>query len=60
MFKILAVLLACYVARCLVTGDVYGRSGAWGRSWNRNREPFGFWGAVGSYCVLALAMFFIF
>jgi hypothetical protein len=60
MFKMLALLLALYVARCLVVGNVYGRSGPWGRSWSRATEPLGYWGALGSYSVLALAMFFVF
>ena len=60
MFRILAVLLAFYIAGCLVAGSVYGRRGAWGRRWRREEDPFGYWSAVGAYVVLAIAMFFLF
>jgi len=60
MFKILAILLAIYIARCLMSGSVYGRSGAWGRSWRRGEDPVGYWSAVGAYVVLAIALFFVF
>jgi len=60
MFKILGALLALYVARCIVAGDVYGRSGLWGRSWRRDEDALGYWSAVGAYGALMLMLFFLF
>jgi len=60
VFRIFAVLLAVCIARCLMSGCVYGRSGAWGRRWCRHEDPVGYWGAVGAYAVLAIALFFVF
>ena len=59
MFKILEVVLAVYVARCIVTGDVYGRSGLWGRSWRRDEDALGYWSAVGAYGALVLMLIFL-
>ena len=60
LFKILGVLLACYVAQALSTGAVYARSRAWGRTFTRADDAFGYWAAVGSYSLLALALVFLF
>lgn len=60
LFKILGVLLACYVAQALWTGSVYARWRAWGRTFTRADDALGYWGAIGSYCLLSLALLFVF
>jgi len=60
LFKILVVLLACYVAQALRTGSVYARSRAWGRTFTRVDDAFGYWAAIGSYSLLSLALVFLF
>jgi hypothetical protein len=60
LFKILGVLLACYVVQALRTGAVYARWRAWGRTFRRADDALGYWGAIGSYCLLSLALVFVF
>ena len=60
MFKLLGVLLAIYVAHCLITGAVYAKAGVWGRTYHRDKNTRAYWGAIGSYSVLVLALCFIF
>jgi hypothetical protein len=60
MFKLLGALLALYVVQCLVTGAVFAKSGPWGRTYRRDEDSLGYWGAVGAYVVLVLALFFVF
>ena len=60
LFKTLGVLLACYVARALWTGSVYARWRAWGRAFERADDALGYWGAIGSYVLLSLALVFLF
>ncbi len=60
MFRILGVLLALYVGRCLVVGDVYARAGLWGRTYLRTDDGWRFWSAIVAYSALALALCFVF
>lgn len=60
MFRVLGVLLACYVAQALVSGNVYSKSGPWGRTFRRDENAPGYWAAVAAYTLLALALIFIF
>lgn len=60
LFKLLGVLLALYVAQCFMTGSVYAKYRFWGRTYTRDAEPFGYWSTVGIYCLLSLALFFVF
>ena len=60
MFKILAVLVAVYVARSLVTGSVYARSGWWGRTFRRSQDGWRYWSAIVAYSVLVIMLFFAF
>lgn len=59
-FRLLAVLLALYVVYGLATGEVHAKSGVWGRTFQRDESPLGYWGAIGSYAVLALMLAFLF
>lgn len=60
VFKVLGVLLACYVVQALRTGAVFARSRAWGRRFTRGDDPFGYWSAIGAYGLLSLALVFVF
>jgi hypothetical protein len=59
-FRVLGVLLALYVVQALRTGAVYARSRAWGRTFTRADDAFGYWAAIGSYSLLSLALVFVF
>ena len=60
MFKLLAVLLAGYTLYALLEGEVFAKSGAWGKHIRRSEEPFNFMFTIVIYFLLALAMFFYF
>jgi hypothetical protein len=60
MFKILGVLVAGYVTYGFVTGEIYGRYRAWGRTFRRDEDPWRYWGAMVSYSLLATALIFFF
>lgn len=60
MFKILGVLLACYVVQALRTGAVFAQGRVWGRTYTRDVDPFLYWSAIGSYGLLSLALVFVF
>ncbi len=60
MFKILGVAVVGYAIYGVTTGTIYARSGAWGRTFYRDQEPFKYWSAIGSYVVLALLLLFVF
>jgi hypothetical protein len=59
-FDVLGALLACYAAWALHTGTVYARYRAWGRTFTRADDAFGYWAAIGSYVLLALALVLVF
>jgi hypothetical protein len=59
-FQILGVGVGAYVAYGLVTGEVYAKSGAFGRTYERGAHPWGYWGAIGSYTLLAAALLLVF
>jgi hypothetical protein len=60
MFKILGSLLAGYVAYCLYTGRTFAKSGAWGREFDRDAQPFRYWSAIAAYALLAAALMTVF
>ncbi|HEY4366815.1 MAG TPA: hypothetical protein VGN07_06230 [Steroidobacteraceae bacterium] len=60
MFKLLAALLAIYVAQGLASGTIYGKSGTWGRVYRRAEQPSQYWWTIAAYSLLTLALFFIF
>jgi hypothetical protein len=60
LFKLLGLLLACYVAQAVLTGTVYAKSGVWGRTFTRTDDALGYWSAIGAYTLLALALVFVF
>lgn len=60
LFKLLGVLLACYVALSLQRGVVFAKSGPWGRHYRRDEDGFAYWSAIVCYVMLSLALIFIF
>jgi len=60
MFKILGVLLLCYVAISFATGKVYARDRMWGRTYRRDENPWNYWSTLVIYFLLAIALFFLF
>lgn len=56
LFDLLGVLLGLYTAYSLWRGSVYGRSGAWGRSWERGEDPMGYWTLIAIYAVLSVLL----
>jgi len=60
LFRLLAVVVGGYVVVGLLTGEVYARSGVWGRSFRRDENALGYWSAIGAYALLALALGFVF
>ncbi|HVP29740.1 MAG TPA: hypothetical protein VMW35_11330 [Myxococcota bacterium] len=59
-FRLLGVLLACYVVYGVGSGHVYGKSGVWGRTYVRDDDPWGYWGTIGAYSALTFALLFLF
>jgi hypothetical protein len=59
-FKVLGVLVAAYAVYGLSQGEIYGRSGIWGRTFRRDEDAFGYWSAIVAYAVLALMLLFVF
>ncbi len=60
IFKLLGVLLAGYTAWSAWRGQVYARSGAWGRSIRHDTEPVYFKVVIAIYALLALALMTVF
>jgi hypothetical protein len=60
LFKVLGVLLACYVAHALTTGAVFARSGLWGQLFRRETDKWSYWSAIIAYSLLSLACVFVF
>ena len=60
LFKLLGVLVACYVVQALASGAVYARSGVWGRTFRRAEDALGYWSALVAYSLLSLALVFVF
>jgi hypothetical protein len=60
MFKVLSVLLALYIAQCILTGKVFVKSGLWGKTVERDESPTQFWLCTAVYIALALALLFVF
>lgn len=60
MFKPLGVLIALYALYAAVRGEVFVKSGVWGKRVLRDESPQAFWGSVVLYALLAVAVFFFF
>lgn len=60
MFKALGLLVALYTLYSVVKGEVYAKSGAWGKTVSRAESPEYFWVVIAIYAALALALVTIF
>jgi len=60
LFKLLGVLVGAYAGYGLYSGEIYGRSGVWGRTFRRDEDRLGYWSAIVAYVVLALMLLFLF
>lgn len=60
MFKILGGVVALYTAYAAVKGEVYAKSGAWGRTVSRARSPEYFWVVIVIYACLSVALMVVF
>ena len=60
MFELLGVVVGAYVGYGLVTGEIYGKSGPWGRTYRRDEDTRGYWSTVIAYSLLTLALLFWF
>jgi hypothetical protein len=57
-FRLLGVLLGLYVAYGVANGEVYARSGVWGRTFRRDEDSWSYWSTIVVYCGLTLALLF--
>jgi hypothetical protein len=60
MFRILGILVLGYVGYGLLTGQIYGRYHAVGRTFQRDADPWLYWSTLVVYFILAIALFFFF
>jgi len=55
-FKVLGVLVALYTAYAAISGRVYVKSGAGGKTVTRPESPREFWVSIVIYAVLSVAL----
>jgi hypothetical protein len=60
VFKVLGVFVGLYVVYAALKGQVYVRSGAWGRTIFKRDSPGRFWTAIGVYAILSIALLTVF
>ncbi len=59
-FELLGVLVAGYVLHAVLSGEVFAKSGVWGRTVSRADSPTYYWAVVSVYAGLSLALLTIF
>ena len=60
MFKILGIVVALYTAYAAISGEVYAKSGPWGRTVSRVDSPQYFWTVIVIYAGLSVALLTVF
>lgn len=60
MFKMLGLLVGLYTLYAAMNGEVYAKSGVWGRTVSRAESPTYFWVVIAIYGALAVALATIF
>jgi hypothetical protein len=60
LFKGLGVLLAIYTIYATSRGEVYAKSGVWGKTLSRADSPHYFWVVIAIYARLSVALLTIF
>lgn len=56
LFRIIGLLVGAYALYAALRGEVFAKSGAWGRTIDRGEEPANFWLTVAIYGGLAVAL----
>ena len=59
-FRLLGVWLGLYVAYGLAHGEVYARSGVWGRTFYRDQDAWRYGSTIAIYCGSTVALLFYF
>jgi hypothetical protein len=60
MFKLLGVLVLVYTVYAATKGEVFAKSGPWGRLVSRGASPRYFWAVIVIYALLGTALLTIF
>lgn len=60
MFKMLGVSVLLYTVFAALKGEVYAKSGVWGRTVSRTTSPEYFWVVIAIYACLGIALIAIF
>lgn len=60
MFAALGILVCVYAVYAAATGEVYAKSGAWGRRVVRRESPEYFWVVIVIYAGLGIALITVF
>ena len=60
MFKLLGVVLALYTAYAVIKGEVYAKSGVWGKAISKADAPRYFWVVIVIYVGLSIALMTVF
>jgi hypothetical protein len=59
-FDLLGVLVGIYAGYSALTGSVFAKHRAWGRTVYRDQTPWAFWSTIVVYALLAVALVVIF
>ena len=60
LFKLLGILVGIYTVYAVSRGEVFAKSGVWGRAVSREDSPEYFWTVIVIYGALAVALVTIF
>ncbi len=60
MFKLLGMLVAADALYAAWRGEVFAKSGVWGKTVVREESPRSFWAVIGCYGLLAIALLTVF
>jgi hypothetical protein len=60
MFKMLGILVLFYTFYGAHKGEIYAKSGVWGKTISKAESPNYFWSVIAIYTGLGLALIFLF
>lgn len=60
MFKLLGILVGLYTFQSVNKGEVFAKSGMWGRTVSRKDSPQYFWVVIAIYAGLSVALLTVF
>lgn len=55
LFRIIGLLVALYALYAVVAGEVFAKSGIWGKTYTRRETPVNYWMTIVIYAGLAVA-----